>query len=74
MMGGYNLPPGVTPADIDDEFGEPETKSVRGDVIVAVDVETQFFDSKREMKEELKKEFERGNWEQVVDVEIHEVV
>ena len=39
-MGG-NLPPGVTPADIDKHFGAPERKAVDGEVTVTVTVSAE---------------------------------
>lgn len=78
-----SLPPGTTHADIDHHFGEPEKRTVHGDVRLAVSVETQFFDSEREMVEELMDAVEtvvtdaegdcKGNIVQVLDAEVGEV-
>ena len=68
-----NLPPGVAPADIDEHFGEPETRLVVGDVTVGLAVETPEYLDKSQMKTALIEAFESGDWEDIVDVRIHEV-
>ena len=52
-MGNSNLPDDVTPADIDDRFGDPGRKVASGAVDVAVDVEVPAYMDDEEIKEEL---------------------
>ena len=68
-----NLPPGVTPADIDKHFGEPETRIVHGTVHVAVSIETQFFDDKQECHRELMQAADEGKHVDVLGAKIAEI-
>jgi hypothetical protein len=52
-MTGSNLPPGTTPADIDEAFGDPGRKIASGAVDVAVDVEVPGYMDDDEIREEL---------------------
>ena len=52
-MSGSNLPDDVTPADIDDRFGEPDTLVVSGAVDVAVEVEVPGYMEDSEARKEL---------------------
>lgn len=72
-MGG-NLPDDVTPSDIDDHFGEPDTKQVHGDVVVGVSVEVHEHSEEKEMKGALREAVKNGNWDEVVHVEVVEEV
>lgn len=69
----HNLPDDVTPADIDEHFGEPETRTVHGTVEVAVSVDTQFFDDEQECERLLLAAADDGDIIQVLEARVEEV-
>lgn len=60
---GSNLPPGVTPADIDRHFGEPEKREVAVDLSIGVALETQFWDDEGELMKEAMEKIESGEYD-----------
>lgn len=66
-----NLPPGTTHADIDKHFGGREV-AIYGDVTVAVSAETLEGNDTDVKKDALKRELEKGNWEDIINIEIQE--
>lgn len=67
-----NLPPGVTPSDIDRHFGAPETEDsvVFGDVTVGVSVEVPDDMTTEKKENKLLKKALDGEIDEVLDVEV----
>lgn len=67
-----NLPPGVTPADIDHRFGPPRDDEVivYGTVEIAVSAAALSRSTSREKRELLREAAENGDWEQIIEAHI----
>lgn len=68
---GDNLPPGVTPGDIDDHYAHPDTNTVIGEVSVGVEIETPGWMSEHDIKEEMFEQVSVSAGE-ILDIEIIE--
>ena len=67
------LPPGATHADVDDRMAPPDECVIVGDVTVGFAVEAPYSHNKSDLKKAVLEALERKDWEEVLDVEIHEV-
>lgn len=70
---GNNLPPGVTPADIDKQFGSPERETVIGEVTVTVGVQVPKHSSEKEKKQALMDAVADEKWDDIIEAEIVEI-
>ena len=69
-----NLPPGTTPADVDERMGPPDQAQIVGDVTVGFAVEAPYSHNEADLEKALLAALERGDWEDVMEVQIRDVL
>lgn len=70
---GDNLPPGVTPSDIDRHFGEPDVHEVQGTVLVDVTINVPPHLSESEIEEDLMEAVEDCQFEEAIEAHVEHV-
>ena len=68
-----SLPPGTSPADVDERMAPPEECVVVGDVTVGFAFEAPHSPDETDLEAALLEALERGDWEDVLEVEVREV-
>ena len=69
-----NLPPGTTHADVDERMSSPDQAQIVGDVTVGFAVEAPYSPDEADHKKALLAALERGDWEDILDVEVRQVL
>ena len=69
-----NLPPGTTPADVDERMRPPDRCQIVGDVTVGFAVEAPYSHDEADLEKALLAALDRGDWEDVLQVEIREIL